>query len=170
MKGVVYAIYLSPTYVNIFTIYSISNIHDVTWGSRPSIEDQSLKAVEKKKELIYKDYRSKFLIFWTLVNIFVGSGMIYLFDNGKVQIILYIGAFLVIVMFFRILFAIIYKCKAKCDRIKVRIKNRKRRSTIFDDVDKENVDDKEEVFVVFYDDDGGNMRYVDIYPLEFIIH
>lgn len=158
MKGIVYAIYLSPTYVNIFTIYSISNIHDVTWGSRPSVQDQTLKAVEIKKDLIYKDYRSKFLIFWALINIFAGSALIYLFDNGQVQIIFYIGAFLVTVMFFRILFAIIHKCKAKCDRIKVRIKNRKRRSTVFDDVDKDCVEDKEEVFVVFYDDDGGNMR------------
>lgn len=159
-KGVIYTIYLSPTYVNIFTIYSISNIHDVTWGSRPSIQDSTLKAVERKKELLYKDFRAKFLIFWALVNIVVGSALIYLFDNGKVQLIFYIGIFLVVVMFFRILFAIIYKFKAKCDRIWVRHKNRKRRSTIFEGVDKEPINDKEDVFVVYYDDEGGNLRWV----------
>lgn len=36
IKGCIYTIYLAPTYVNILTIFSISNIHDVTWGSRPS--------------------------------------------------------------------------------------------------------------------------------------
>lgn len=157
-KGTVYAIYLSPTYVNIFTIYSIANIHDVTWGSRPTTQDNALKDVELKKDMIYKNYRAKFLIFWALLNIFAGSVLIYLFDNGNVQLIFYIGIFLVIVMFFRILFAMIYKCKAKCDRVKVRHRNRKRRSNIFEGVEKEPMDDKEDIFVVFYDNDGGNMR------------
>ena len=36
IKGVFYLIFLSPTYVIIFGIYSAANIHDVTWGSRPA--------------------------------------------------------------------------------------------------------------------------------------
>ena len=27
---------MSPTYINLVTIYSFSNISDVTWGSRPA--------------------------------------------------------------------------------------------------------------------------------------
>jgi len=94
---------LSPTYVNIFTIYAISNIHDVTWGSRPSVDNEAFKNVEKKKMILYKDYRSRFLVFWTIVNIIVGNGLIYLWESGRVSIIFYIGGFLVLVMFFRIL-------------------------------------------------------------------
>jgi hypothetical protein len=104
------------------------------------------------------DYRSKFLIFWTICNFFSGSLLIYLFDNGKVDVIFYIGVFLVIMMVFRIMFALLYKCKAKCDRTKVRYRNRKRVSTIFDEFDKNQEVDKDDVFVIYYDDEGENLR------------
>lgn len=64
IKGIIYATYLSPTYVNILTIYAISNIHDITWGSRPEINSEMHSQTEKKKEIIYKNYRSKFMMFW----------------------------------------------------------------------------------------------------------
>ena len=38
IKGIIYLTYLSATYINIFTIFSILNIHDVSWGSRPTGE------------------------------------------------------------------------------------------------------------------------------------
>ena len=34
VKGYIQFIMMTPTYVNIFIIYAICNIHDVTWGSR----------------------------------------------------------------------------------------------------------------------------------------
>ena len=39
IKGSIYAIYLSPTYINILTIYAISNIHDISWGTRNDSKD-----------------------------------------------------------------------------------------------------------------------------------
>lgn len=35
--GLVSYIFLIPTFVNIMTIYSMCNLHDVSWGNRPSI-------------------------------------------------------------------------------------------------------------------------------------
>ncbi len=66
IKGVVYSLFMSPTYVNVFTIFAISNIHDVSWGSRPAINDPLNASVEKQKEENYKNYRSNFLVFWIL--------------------------------------------------------------------------------------------------------
>jgi len=33
-KSLIHFIILTPTYVNVFIIFSMCNIHDVTWGSR----------------------------------------------------------------------------------------------------------------------------------------
>jgi len=34
--GLVSYILLIPMFVNVFSIYSMSNLHDVSWGNRPS--------------------------------------------------------------------------------------------------------------------------------------
>ena len=49
LKGILYNIYLTPTYINLFTIYAISNIHDVTWGSRLLIQCSKMNEFEKMK-------------------------------------------------------------------------------------------------------------------------
>ena len=36
MLGLFSYLFLSPTYINIFVIYAFANIHDVTWGNRPT--------------------------------------------------------------------------------------------------------------------------------------
>lgn len=64
VKGAFYCIYLAPTYINLITIYAISNIHDVSWGSRETLTNPIFKFVEKKRELMYKNFRAGFLIFW----------------------------------------------------------------------------------------------------------
>lgn len=153
LKGVVYVIYLSPTYINIFTIYSISNIHDVTWGSRPSIQNDAFAKVERNKMMMYKNYRSKFLIFWVAVNIIVSYGFIYLYRENYADIIFYIGAFLVFTMFFRIVLSTLFKCKARCDRFKTNWTKIRRKSSVFKHVDDFMLKDKREVFSIFYDND-----------------
>ena len=51
LKGVVYVIYMAPTYINIITIYSFSNISDISWGSRPAGE--SAQVSNKERVRIY---------------------------------------------------------------------------------------------------------------------
>ena len=36
MVGLICYIVLIPMFVNVFSIYSFSNLHDVSWGNRPS--------------------------------------------------------------------------------------------------------------------------------------
>ena len=58
IKGVIYVIYLTPTYINIITIYSFSNISDVTWGSRPTGVTNEASKEDKEKQMNFKDYFS----------------------------------------------------------------------------------------------------------------
>ena len=98
LKGSVYVIYLAPTYVNILTIYAISNIHDVSWGSRPDNKDKKVEArfaqMEEKREINYKNYRSNFLIIWITVNIIVAYLITYSARNDYDWVLIFIGMFL----------------------------------------------------------------------------
>jgi cellulose synthase/poly-beta-1,6-N-acetylglucosamine synthase-like glycosyltransferase len=155
LKGWVYVIYLSPTYVNLFTIYAISNIHDVTWGSRPTEDSKAnlFKEVEKKKGILYRDYRSLFLVFWCVCNLAVGYTLVDLYISGKGNIIFYIGLFLTSVLIFRIFLSTLHTIKAAYDRAMVRRYAKKKKSTVFEDVGKDE-DLQSEWFTVFYDGEG----------------
>ena len=54
LKGVVYVIYMAPTYINIITIYSFSNISDISWGSRPA--GASAQVSSKERVRMYFKY------------------------------------------------------------------------------------------------------------------
>lgn len=102
IKGCIYAIILAPTYINIVPIYSISNLHNVTWGSRPAVEDKNknskFEETERKREVDYKDFRSNFLIIWLLINIIVSQMVTHLARNGNQFTILGVGIFLTFVI------------------------------------------------------------------------
>ena len=66
---------LIPTYINVFLIYSICNVHDCTWGNRP---DQ-LSNEEKNRRQEFKRFRAKWVIVWILCN----SGFSYLLTLEK---------------------------------------------------------------------------------------
>lgn len=162
LKGLVYVTYLSPTYVNIFTIYSISNIHDVTWGSRPTTDDSNAteKKTEKLKNLLYKNFRAQFMIFWAIMNLAVGYGIIYLNQNNEAELLLYFAVFLLGVMIFKIIISTAYMVKAKLDHRKVKKFIETKKSTVFDNIAEMQEKEKEEVFVVYFDQASqkGNMR------------
>ena len=119
IKGSIYAIYLSPTYINILTIYAIGNIHDVTWGSRPDSKDKDSQSrfqkIEKRREIEYKNYRSNFLITWCLVNVLVTIAVLYSINNGYLFIVYSIAVFLLLITTFKLvcsaLFMILSWCK-----------------------------------------------------------
>ena len=47
LLGLLSLSFLAPTYVNIFSVYSIFNVHDVTWGNRPTIMTEKFKKETK---------------------------------------------------------------------------------------------------------------------------
>lgn len=70
LKGAIHYIFMMPTYVNIFLIYSICNIHDCTWGNRPD----SLSTEERDRLEEFEEFRTKWAIIWVLCN----SGLAYI--------------------------------------------------------------------------------------------
>lgn len=62
--GVIHYILLIPTYVNIFLIYSICNVHDCTWGNRPD----NLNEEEKQRTEEFEEFRAKWVIIWVICN------------------------------------------------------------------------------------------------------
>ena len=122
LKGSVYIIYLAPTYVNILSIYAISNIHTITWGSRPDVKDDNSKSkfnkidkkfdkINKKLKIDYKNFRSNFLIFWLIVNIFIGNSVTLVSRENNEFILFCLAYFLFGIMAFKILFASLYIVK-----------------------------------------------------------
>ena len=135
LKGFVYIIYLAPTYINILSIYAISNIHNVTWGSRPSVVDaksqSKFQKIEKKLEINYKNFRSNFLIFWLILNLLIGNSVIFTHRlNTHKSIFLGLSYFLFAVMSFKLFFSSLYIWKQRwmswCYK--------KKKSDFFDDV------------------------------------
>lgn len=70
-KGVFHYIFLIPTYVNIFLIYSICNVHDCTWGNRPD----ALSSDEKNRLEEFEEFRTRWAIIWVLSNSGFAYGM-----------------------------------------------------------------------------------------------
>lgn len=63
-SGCIYYVMLIPTYVNIFLIYSICNVHDCTWGNRPDM----LNDDEKQRLEEFEEFRARWVIIWTFCN------------------------------------------------------------------------------------------------------
>jgi hypothetical protein len=64
---------LLPTFVNVMQVYSMSNLHDISWGNRPSATAGTniLSADAKKQQELkanYMVFRVNFLAFWIVSN------------------------------------------------------------------------------------------------------
>mmetsp|Transcript_6546 Transcript_6546/g.5625 ORF Transcript_6546/g.5625 Transcript_6546/m.5625 type:complete len:419 (+) Transcript_6546:344-1600(+) len=124
-KGAVYGIYLSPTYANIFTIFAISNIHDVSWGSRPGGNTQDKNAAAKvrsaaaQKDELYKNYRANFLIVWLSVNVAVGGVVTYTSRNGQDTFLLGLGIALSSVISVKLVLSTIHKAVSFVHHLRV---------------------------------------------------
>ena len=112
LKGWVYLLYLTPTYINILSIYAISNIHNITWGSRPEVKDKKSESkfnmIEKKLEIDYKNFRSNFLIFWLVLNLLIGNSVTYVSRENNEFIILCLAYFIFAIIAFKIFFSSLY--------------------------------------------------------------
>jgi chitin synthase len=143
LKGAVYGVYMSPTYVNIFTIFAISNIHDVSWGSRPTTQDVRVKAAASRKDEMYKDFRANFLIVWLIINIAIGTVVTTTARGDNEYILLGIGIFLASVLFIKLILALLYVLMHWWHQILVAYKFSKiKKSGRFDFVRSNNLDDK----------------------------
>lgn len=144
--------------MNIMTIFSICNIHDVSWGNRPTTTNEKFKRIENKKGIMYRNYRANFLILWALVNIAVAAGLVNASRRGNVFVIFLLGCFLVFIMIFKIILSTMHIFKSHYENRKVNKFIRSKQSHVFDDIATKETMSKEDIFTVYYDDEGNDFR------------
>ena len=64
---------MMPVFTNVFQIYAMCNLHDVSWGNRPASTGQEaftdVKKEQAKSEEEYKVFRTNFVLLWLLANL-----------------------------------------------------------------------------------------------------
>ena len=64
---------LMPMFTNIFQVYAMCNLHDISWGNRPTSTGTETFTANKndqaKIEADYKVFRTNFVLFWLAGNI-----------------------------------------------------------------------------------------------------
>ena len=122
--GLISYLILIPMFSNVFSIYSMANLHDISWGNRPTtntgMEGISAKAnVQKETQINYKAYRANFLFLWFCANgaYFVlvlrlgESGDQYEVNSGAFSVLDGFSMYLASVVLFRVIFAFLYVVK-----------------------------------------------------------
>jgi cellulose synthase/poly-beta-1,6-N-acetylglucosamine synthase-like glycosyltransferase len=148
IRGIVYVIFMSPTYININSIYAISNIHDVSWGSRETVSDKNANlSKQKMKDDDYQSYRAKFLITWILLNNLVAFAVVLISRNEGMYYLLVIGGLLMIIVGIKIVLSILHHLMAFWDEkmVKKHINSKRNRSD-----DTETEDTEYQNMQVFY--------------------
>lgn len=63
-------LFLTPMYINLILLFSIANLHDVSWGNRDTDSKESINT-QKNLEV----FRAKYLIFFIFGNVVYGYGI-----------------------------------------------------------------------------------------------
>ena len=126
--GMLIYILMLPTFINIMQIYSMSNLHDVSWGNRPTEKTgTNLVAANKEQQEKLKDqymmFRVNFLTFWIISNaiyvfvidFFVNENKQYV-NDGSIGFMEIFTAYLAGLVIYRVFFAVIHILKFKCRR------------------------------------------------------
>ena len=85
--GFVTYFFMMPVFITCMTVYSMCNLHDISWGNRPSVQDSSQLSIHAKKQAImldnYKMFRVNAFCLWALANIIFILGVEYILDHGS---------------------------------------------------------------------------------------
>lgn len=113
IRGIIHFILLTGTYVNIFTIYAICNIHDCSWGNRPDLKTEA----EKKMDDRFKSKRANGVILWIIINGFFVyfSSLLSAYSNVATHYYLNsLAGFLYVIIFIKFIGAICYVVDEQC--------------------------------------------------------
>ena len=120
--------FLLPTFMIIMNIYSMCNLHDISWGNRPSVVDAGASAfAESAKKQIelgkrYQMFRANFLCFWVILN---GLYIILIdarvsptikptvVNDGTVGFIEGFSAYLAAIVLYKLVFAVLHLLRFK---------------------------------------------------------
>ena len=112
-------------FITIFSIYSFTNLHDVSWGNRPDASTTGMEAVsqhqalQEKAKQDYQLYRSNFSLFWFLANavyyifvlVMVETPSSSAYYSGNLSYLDIFTMYLAILVCFRSFFGLIYVLK-----------------------------------------------------------
>ena len=102
--GIIILIFLSPMYINIIIIYSMANLHDISWGNREAGDQK--KSEETRKNL--EQFRALYLIVWIFLNAVYGYSIIYINRTGQKNYILALTILVSLTVLFKIGFTILF--------------------------------------------------------------
>ncbi|CAI2366285.1 unnamed protein product [Moneuplotes crassus] len=121
MKGTFYIFFMTPTYINIMTIYAISNIHDVTWGSRGSGDGSKIESKRDKAQRIdYENFRCNWLVVWLLANITTGWCVVFFSREDQTEYLFLVILALGGIVALKIIFSVCYEIRFWCKNVKMR--------------------------------------------------
>ena len=80
--GTIVMIFFMLTFINVFEIYAFANLHDTTWGNRPSRKKRSsMRDLTQKNE--FKSFRFRVLFWWLLANTVVAYTVVQFSRAGQ---------------------------------------------------------------------------------------
>ena len=126
--GLICYILLLPFFSNIMQIYSMCNLHDVSWGNRPTIKAGDAKSAEQIKadrlKASYISFKYKFLVVWIILNIgyavLVERHAQQIAEQGGWGFIEIFAAYLGLIVVYRLVFGFLhivhFKFKKNCTK------------------------------------------------------
>lgn len=133
IKGSVYMVFMTPTFINIIVIYSICNIHDVSWGSRPSgANSLTDTARDKKMSIEYRNYRANFLCIWIILNIGCGYLIVSQSRRENISVLFVIACILMLLVGLKVLFSTLHIFTNYICNLKLKSHLKTKIGTIFD--------------------------------------
>ena len=117
LLGAIILTYLTPTLINVFVIYAISNLHDISWGNRPS--NSGMTKEEQNRQEDYEIFRSKFLIGWLFTNVGFSYVVIYLSRNNQNGYIMLFAIFVGGILWFRLVLAFLNRLLTIFDKCRL---------------------------------------------------
>lgn len=121
--GLLTYLFMMPTFINVMSIYSMCNLHDISWGNRPStgqgidLVSDNVKKQEKLK-VDYQVFRALFLYMWLTLNIAFAVIMVYVVNttstgitiiNGEITFLTGFALFYASLVMFKFTFASLYQ-------------------------------------------------------------
>ena len=118
--GLISYMFMIPTFINVMQIYSMCNLHDISWGNRPATQQgvEAVTADKKKQEVLrteYQVYRANILFLWVVVNLLfalTSTGLAGLTQTNTVNegftFLDGLAMFIASLVFFKVFFGALY--------------------------------------------------------------
>ena len=119
--GLIAYMFMIPTFINVMQIYSMCNLHDISWGNRPATSQgvEAVTADRKKQDVLrleYQVYRANIVFLWVIVNMLFAFLTTFIVGETETSEVINHGftfldgfaMFIAGLVFFKVFFAAIY--------------------------------------------------------------